>query len=122
MKRLALIAAVSLLAGCGGKSKGYYAPVTGGNADRGGQLIRAYGCGACHTIPGVQGAAGVVAPPLTLFAQRTFIAGEVPNTPENLVHWIRDPQSIEPHTAMPALGVTEQQARDMAAFLYRVEE
>jgi cytochrome c1 len=70
----------------------------------------------------VQGAAGVVAPPLTLFARRTFIAGQIPNTPENLVHWIRMPESIEPHTAMPNLGVTDQQARDIAAFLYQTEE
>jgi cytochrome c1 len=118
----AVIFAIVFLAACGGKSKGYYAPVTGGDADRGRELIRAYGCGACHTIPGVQGAAGVVAPPLTLFARRTFIAGQIPNTPENLVHWIRMPESIEPHTAMPNLGVTDQQARDIAAFLYQTEE
>jgi cytochrome c1 len=52
------------------------------------------------------------------FAERTFIAGEVPNTPENLVHWIKSPQSIEPGTAMPTLGLSDQQARDVAAYLY----
>jgi len=87
---------------------------------RGEQVIRAYGCGACHTIPGVRGANGVVAPPLTSFAQRTFIGGEIPNTPQNLVRWIRDPHSVEPRTAMPALGLSDQQARDVAAYLYEL--
>jgi cytochrome c1 len=69
-------------------------------------------------IPGVRDARGLVAPPLMMFGRRTFIAGEVPNTPENLVRWIQSPQSIEAGTAMPALGLTEQQARDVAAYLY----
>jgi cytochrome c2 len=52
------------------------------------------------------------------FAWRSFIAGEVPNTPDNLVQWILAPQSIVPHTAMPALGLNVQQARDVTAYLY----
>lgn len=121
MKRAILVAAFFALASChGGKAVPPYAPLTGGNADRGAQLIRAYGCGACHMIPGIREASGAVAPPLTMFARRTFIAGEIPNTPANLVHWIRSPQSIEPHTAMPALGLNEQQARDVAAYLYEL--
>jgi cytochrome c1 len=95
-----------------------YSVHTGGSAARGMQVIRAYGCGSCHTIPGVQGADGLVAPPLYWFSRRTFIAGEVPNTPANLVRWVRSPQSIEPNTAMPTLGLNEQQARDVAAYLY----
>jgi cytochrome c1 len=69
-------------------------------------------------IPGVRNANGEVAPPLTKFARRTFIAGEVPNTPENLIVWIMNPQAIEPKTAMPYLGVSNQQARDIASYLY----
>ena len=69
-------------------------------------------------IPGIHDARGLVAPPLMYFAERTFIAGEVPNTPDNLVRWIRSPQSIESGTAMPALGLTDEQARDVAAYLY----
>lgn len=91
---------------------------TGGDPDRGKVLIAAYHCGACHTVPGITGAQGVVAPPLTQFALRTFIGGEVPNTPANLVRWIQDPRQIEPKTAMPKLGLDESEARDVAAYLY----
>jgi len=113
------VSAAVLLGGCrGGRSVRVYRVATGGDAARGERTIVAAGCGACHTIPGVQGAHGIVAAPLTGFADRTFIGGEVPNTPENLVRWIRSPQSIEPGTAMPALGLTDGQARDVAAYLY----
>lgn len=57
-------------------------------------------------------------PPLNFFARRTYIAGELPNTPENLFRWIRSPQSVEPNTAMPNLGLSEEQARDVVAYLY----
>lgn len=88
-----------------------------GDADRGVELIAAYRCGDCHSIPGIRTATGVVAPPLDHFGRRSFIAGILPNTHDNLVAWIREPGRIAPNTAMPALGVTEAQARDIAAYL-----
>jgi cytochrome c2 len=91
--------------------------VFGGNPRRGEQAIVAFGCGACHTIDGVRGAAGQVGPPRTGIRHRTMLAGELPNTPENMVTWIRDPQDVEPGTAMRDLGVGEQAARDIAAYL-----
>ncbi|MFL5402995.1 MAG: c-type cytochrome [Gemmatimonadales bacterium] len=91
---------------------------SGGDPARGKIEIVAYGCGSCHVIPGIREAQGLVAPPLTHFAERTFIAGEVPNNGEFLVRWISVPQAIEPGTAMPNLGVSEAQARDIAAYLY----
>lgn len=94
--------------------------VTGGNPDRGRQAIQIYGCGSCHTIPGIDQANGTVGPPLYFWARRTYIAGEVPNTPDFLIRWIQVPQAIEPGTAMPNLGVTEQHARDIAAYLYTI--
>jgi len=113
------IGAVTALSGCtGGRALDIPPPVTGGNAHRGAALIEDYGCGHCHTIPGIPAASGVVGPPLFFFSRRVYIAGEVPNTPENLVRWVRNPSSIEPHTAMPVLGLNEQQARDVAAYLY----
>jgi cytochrome c1 len=68
----------------------------------------------------VSGAHGRVGPPLTGFARRSFIAGRLPNTPENLVAWVRDPPAIDPATAMPALGLDERAARDVAAYLYEL--
>jgi cytochrome c2 len=117
---LALITGLALLvAGCrGGRSSPAYAIVPGGSASRGEQVIERFRCGACHTIPGVPDANGLVGPPLLWFARRTYIAGELPNTPANLITWVRDPPSVEPGTAMPVLGLNEQQARDVAAYLY----
>lgn len=89
-----------------------------GNPDRGKQLIQNYGCGACHIVPGVPGARGLVGPPLNYFADRTMVAGELPNTPPNLTRWIMHPKQVEPNTAMPDLGVTQDQANDIAAYLY----
>ncbi len=115
----ALVLSAALAACEGGRTVGEAAEIpTGGDATRGRDLIGHFGCGSCHTIPGVDGAEGVVAPPLTMFARRTFVGGELPNTPENLVRWIQSPKTIEPGTAMPALGINEQQARDIAAYLY----
>ncbi|HJS91239.1 MAG TPA: c-type cytochrome [Steroidobacteraceae bacterium] len=108
-----------LLVGCrGGRYTHAVEIVPGGNPQLGAQLIASYRCGACHMIPGIKDADGLVGPPLILFARRTYVGGEVPNTPPNLIRWIRDPKSIEPGTAMPTLGLNEQQARDVAAYLY----
>jgi cytochrome c2 len=81
-------------------------------------LITGYGCGACHTIPGVNGANSKTAPPLDNFYERRYIAGILPNTQENLVAWIQHPREIEPHTAMPDLGVSEPEAALIAVYLY----
>lgn len=118
-----------LFAGCGGSDGGStvgggtgggepYRQVAGGNADRGKADIKSFGCGSCHMIPGIDNARGTVGPPLMYFGRRVYIAGEVPNTPALLMQWIQSPQSIEPKTVMPALGVDESEARDMAAYLY----
>ena len=92
--------------------------VAGGDPGRGRTLIPEYGCGSCHVIPGVPGAQGKVGPPLTHFAERTFIAGNLRNEPAALERWIRFPNHVEPGTAMPNLGVTEAHARDISAYLY----
>lgn len=115
---LALLLACTLSGCVGGQTARGYDIRTGGSPHKGAQLISQYGCGSCHMIPGIRSANGLVGPPLMMFGRRTYIAGELPNTPDNLVHWIQSPQSVESGTAMPTLGVTEQQARDIAAYLY----
>jgi len=94
------------------------AATTGGNPHRGEAMFIQYGCGSCHHIGYVRKATGLVGPPLGGIAERTMLAGRAPNTPANMIAWIRDPQAIEPGTAMPNLGVDERTARDMAAYLY----
>lgn len=92
--------------------------IYGADADRGARAMREYGCGACHAIPGVTGANGSVGPHLEGFADRAYVAGVLPNRPGDLVRWIVDPVAHSPATAMPDLGVSEEVARDMAAYLY----
>lgn len=94
--------------------------IAGADARRGARLIEQSGCAACHTVPGVPGANGNVGPPLSRIADRTYIAGMLRNTPDNLVRWIRAPQGVVPGNAMPDMGITEAQARDIAAYLYRL--
>jgi cytochrome c1 len=91
---------------------------TGGDAERGRQAIRQNACPTCHIIPGISEANGLVGPPLDRFADRVYIGGVLPNTPDNLVAWIIDPPGIDPLTAMPPSGVSEAEARDIAAYLY----
>lgn len=114
--RRVLAGVLLFLAGCGRPEP--VRLVAGGDADTGRHLIRQYGCGSCHVIPGVDDANGMVGPPLEHFARRTYIAGEVANNADFLVQWITVPQAIEPGTAMPNLGVTDGQARSIAAYLY----
>ncbi|MHB1414518.1 MAG: c-type cytochrome [Chloroflexota bacterium] len=92
--------------------------VPGGNPTAGEAAIEKYGCGSCHVIPGVPGASGTVGPSLAGFADKPTIAGTVPNTPDNLIKWIMNPQAVKPGTTMPNLGVTQTDARDIAAYLY----
>lgn len=107
------------IAGCtAGQSPPQYMVTGGGNAAEGRRVIESKGCGACHTIPGIYTARGLVGPPLYFFSRRTIIAGELPNSPANLMRWLKDPQAVEPNTDMPDLGLTDQQARDVVAYLY----
>ena len=92
--------------------------VVGGDPQRGRAVVLEAGCGACHVIPGVRGAVSWVGPPLTEWSRRGYVGGRLPNAPENLVAWLIDPASISPGSAMPALGLTDTQARDVAAFLF----
>jgi cytochrome c2 len=85
---------------------------------RGKTAIAKYGCGSCHTIAGIGNARGLVGPPLTGIAARMYVAGVLPNTPDNIVRWIRNPKAVDEKTLMPALDVSDQDAVDIAAYLY----
>jgi mono/diheme cytochrome c family protein len=87
------------------------------SAKRGVHAINQHLCVTCHHIPGIVGANAPVGPPLSGIGSRTFIAGILPNTFDNMVRWLREPQSIDANTAMPDLGVSERDARDIAAYL-----
>ena len=92
--------------------------LTGGDPDRGRLQIHSYGCATGHTIPGVMTATATVGPPLTQIGRRSYLAGRLENTPENMFEWIRHPRSVDDKTAMPDTGVTERDGRDIVAYLY----
>jgi cytochrome c len=98
-RALHLCLLVAALPSCSGERK-VVAPNLG-DPERGQVALDGFGCGACHVIPGVRAARGMVGPPLTGFARRSYIAGQLVNSPDNLVRWIAYPQAVEPGTAMP---------------------
>jgi len=114
--------AILLLVGCGQEapplfSRGATMQLTGADAARGKQHIERYGCVACHTIPGIRGPATQVGPPLANIAQRAYIGGVLPNTPDNLLRWLESPPAIDPRTAMPDMDISNAEAKDITAYL-----
>ena len=116
--RLSITALAFATASCSYGDADAAALTHGGDAERGKALMRAYGCGTCHTIPGVRGANATVGPDLAGIANRAYVGGVLPNTPENLMRWIQNPQAADEKSAMPNLGVSETDARHLAAYLY----
>jgi cytochrome c1 len=115
---LAMIAMLMALLGCDRDVERHAAAMTGGDVHKGKDAISFYGCTSCHTVPGIHGADSLVGPPLNSMAQRTYIGGVLPNTPRNMVQWLRDPPAVDPKTAMPNVHLSESDARDIASYLY----
>jgi mono/diheme cytochrome c family protein len=128
MKRILPITLLALLPlalalGCERTTQSSFATALtgGGDPQRGAQTIGKYGCAGCHTIPGIRGAEGLVGPPLTNLAQRSYIGGVLRNSPDNLTRWVMNAPGIDPMTAMPNLHLTQAEARDVAAYLYTLK-
>ena len=110
---------VTILSGCRAETQTpQHQIIPDGDAARGQRAFVDYGCHSCHVIPGIRQARGLVGPPLTDWGDRGFIAGQFDNNAENLVSWIMAPQALIPGSAMPDMGVTWQDAKDMSAYLY----
>jgi len=112
--------ALALAGALGACSSGSRPPPPAGDIARGRALLHQYGCGYCHSIRGVDAARGNVGPPLDDVGRRVYLAGALPNTPEQMARWIRAPQAYRPGTAMPDVNVSEEDANDMVAYLYRL--
>ncbi|HEV7595304.1 MAG TPA: cytochrome c oxidase assembly protein [Gemmatimonadaceae bacterium] len=117
-RNVAALLFVVVVAGCDRASGDQRHILVDADVDRGSAAISKYGCGSCHTIPGIKGAQGLVGPPLGQVASRVYIAGVLPNEPDNMIRWLENPPAIDPKTAMPNMGVTARDARDIAAYLY----
>ena len=109
---------VMMTAGCGAPDAG---PRSAGDPKAGRAALERHQCGVCHEIPGVSQADGRVGPPLTAYSRRVYIAGKLPQDGELLARWIRNAPALAPATAMPATGVTEAEALDIVAYLYRLD-
>jgi cytochrome c1 len=97
------------------------AAMTGGDPASGKAAVQKLGCGACHVIPGIAGAYGTVGPPLTQMGSRSYIAGVMKNTTDNMRQWLLNPPGVDHKTAMPDLHLTEQEAQNISAFLYTLK-
>ena len=117
-----MIAAACVLASLAACSQEPRSAALQGDPERGRAALAQHACRACHVIPGISGPATNVGRTLADLAERRFIAGGLPNTQANLVRWIRNPQAIDPHTAMPAMGVSERDALDMSAYLLAAQK
>jgi len=89
-----------------------------GDPRRGAQLIAEVGCGACHRIPGIDGANGIVGPSLAGVGRRSLLAGVLPNRPGLMARWVRNAPALRPETGMPEMPLSEEEAEDVAAYLY----
>src|SRR3569623_3132213 len=122
MAAVGILAAVGIAAGFAANSRRQNERIaramTGGDPARAPALIRRYGCAGCHTISGIPGGDGQVGSSLADIRQRVYIAGVATNTPDNLIRWSVTPQTFSPRSAMPATGISEAEARDVAAYLY----
>ncbi|MBF0664744.1 MAG: c-type cytochrome [Brevundimonas sp.] len=121
MKPWAPLAVAMLTAACGDTA----APprtIAGADATQGLAVIQRAGCAACHVVPGVDWPRGRAGPSLKGFGASPLIAGRLPNRPDVLTAWLIDPPSLAPGTAMPPSPLTEAEARDVAAFLYTLDD
>ena len=122
--RAAALASAVVFVACTGTDDSVAHPrvvVPGANVQRGKQLVTSHNCVACHAFSDIPGANARVGPPLTGFANRALIAGQLANEPDNLVRWIMNPSSVQPRTVMPNMGLRQDEARDVAGYLYTLK-
>ena len=116
--RLSALVIPLVLLGCTHAAEQEAQNLVGGNSERGKLAIEKYGCPSCHSIPGIPTARSKVGPPLDGIAERSYVAGVIPNSPDNLIRWIQNPPAVDDKTVMPNMGVTDKDARDIATYLY----
>lgn len=109
-----------LLGGCKPPPEGR-AAMPGTDAERGRRVIKQAGCAACHIIPGIAWPQGRLGPDLTAFSGQGMIAGRVPNRPDVLTAFIRNAPAVAPGTTMPAMPLSQGEARDAAAYLLSLD-
>jgi cytochrome c1 len=87
------------------------------DTDRGRRVVVDKGCAACHAFPDVKWPRGGLGPALENFGRQGLIAGRLPNQPGVLMQFVRNAPALVPGTAMPAVAMSDQEARDVTAYL-----
>ena len=123
MKKLAVL--LILLAACAKRSETPAVstappPASVGDAARGKELMNTFACSGCHVIPGLE-MGGNLGPSLEGWANKPMIVNKFPNTADNVIQWLQNPQSMDPQTTMPGVGANPIDARDMTAFLFTLK-
>ena len=116
-----VLASTLVLTGCIDKAD-LPRPIVQGDAAQGLAIIDEVGCASCHKIPGVAWPEGRTAGDLAGFGARPLIAGRLPNQPDVLVRWLIDAPSLDPGIGMPPMPLNQAQARDVAAYLYELDD
>ncbi|MBU1385127.1 MAG: c-type cytochrome [Alphaproteobacteria bacterium] len=116
------VSLATLLLGACGETSIPARTIAGADPARGLAVMERVGCAACHAIPGIAWPNGLTGPPLEGFAARPMIAGRLPNQPDVLTAWLIDPPALSPDTGMPPSPISEAEARDIAAYLYTLDE
>ena len=96
------------------------ARLTGGDPMNGRRVMAQRSCISCHTVPGVPKGNGTSAPSLAHWSRRSQFLNQYPNTPENMIKWLQNPSHLKPGTNMPRLNVTDQESRDVTAYLFSI--
>lgn len=117
----ALFTAALMLAACGDKP-GPARTIAGSDPARGLAVMERVGCAACHEIPGIDWPQGQAGPSLKGFGAGPMIGGRLPNQPDVLAAWLIDAPSLAPETGMPPMPLSQAEARDVAAYLYTLDE
>lgn len=93
------------------------APDTTTPAGKGAKLFATRGCIGCHTLDATTKAT-MIGPNLANVGGRRYIgAGTLLNNDENLARWVFNPQLIKHGVLMQPMGLTMDEARQVAAYL-----
>lgn len=118
LRNAALVAGTfALLAACKPPPEGRH-DFTKAEAERGRALAISSGCAACHAFPDIAWPKGRAGPSLAAFDGRGPIAGTLPNTPDQLTRFVRNAPAEKPGSPMPAMPLSPDEARAIAAYLY----
>ena len=90
---------------------------TGAEAVAGGKLIQTIACGGCHTIRGTPRRARSGPTSRISAAAAASPRIRLPNTPQNLLAWLQDPQAIKPECPMPTIPLPLREQQQLVAYL-----